>query len=164
MSRKHEKIKSGNCPLCGTYREFLVREHIVPQWKFREGIVSGNANHESNIQYICDNCHADKTRIDVPREKRREATLKSAAKQTPEQRRSWALNASMNLSPEQRKLNARNATVSLTREQRRENGRKGAIARIANWASLTLEQKAGRAQIKARKLHERLQYAEKHRG
>lgn len=55
--RKH----SGNCPICGTWRERLAKDHITPRWKFRDGLVSGNMDDPNNIQYICDNCHADKT-------------------------------------------------------------------------------------------------------
>ena len=59
---------SGNCPKCGVYREFLAVDHIVPRWKFRAGIVFGDPECNSNIQYICDNCHADKTRIEMETE------------------------------------------------------------------------------------------------
>lgn len=59
---------SGNCPKCGIYREFLAIDHVIPSWKFRAGIVFGNPNAIENIQYICDNCHADKTRREMETE------------------------------------------------------------------------------------------------
>ena len=65
MSRKHKGKVSGNCPLCGLYREYLAVDHIVPRWKFRAGIVVGDPEADTNIQYICDNCHADKTRLEM---------------------------------------------------------------------------------------------------
>lgn len=50
--------KSGNYRLCGTQRHSLHRDHIKPKW-------AGGADDESNIQYICANCHEDKTRQEM---------------------------------------------------------------------------------------------------
>lgn len=50
--------KSGNCILCNVFRKSLHRDHIIPKFK-------GGTNDESNIQYICANCHEDKTREDL---------------------------------------------------------------------------------------------------
>ena len=43
---------------------FLVQDHIEPRWKFKYGFTQGNPHAPENLQYICDNCHADKTRIE----------------------------------------------------------------------------------------------------
>lgn len=48
----------GNCQKCGTYRRSLHRDHILPKFK-------GGSDETDNIQYICANCHEDKTRIDL---------------------------------------------------------------------------------------------------
>ena len=138
---------SGNCVTCGIHRDRLVRDHIVPRWKFKIGIVLGNPNQKSNIQYICDNCHADKTRIDGTRERRAEAARKALALFTPEQRSENARKAALALAaqqtPEQRSENTRKGyAASITRqtpeekEARRKaavvSGRKGGLARMAN--------------------------------
>lgn len=47
-------MSSGNCAICGTYRETLHRDHIKPKW-------AGGNNNPENIQLICANCHEDKT-------------------------------------------------------------------------------------------------------
>lgn len=134
---------SGDCPLCGIYREFLAKDHIVPRWKFRDGSVSGNPEEPSNIQYICDNCHADKTRLDVPFEKRSESSRKIQAALTPEQRSRKGRHAAMSSSPERRSEIAHNAAVILqesrTPEQRRESTTK---ARLAFEAIVTPEQRS----------------------
>lgn len=49
---------SGDCPNCGTWRYSLHRDHIIAKWK-------GGIDEESNCQYICANCHEDKTRQDL---------------------------------------------------------------------------------------------------
>jgi 5-methylcytosine-specific restriction endonuclease McrA len=49
---------SGNCSKCGAWRQSLHREHIIPKFK-------GGSEDPSNIQYICANCHEDKTREDL---------------------------------------------------------------------------------------------------
>jgi hypothetical protein len=46
--------KSGNCKICGIYRESLHRDHIQPRW-------DGGSDEPDNIQFICANCHQDKT-------------------------------------------------------------------------------------------------------
>jgi len=50
--------RSGNCPLCGVFRQRLERDHILPRHK-------GGSNESNNIQYICANCHQDKTCIEL---------------------------------------------------------------------------------------------------
>ena len=54
---------SGECLKCGVYREFLHRDHIVPKWSWKQlhGTLDG-VEDDSNIQYLCANCHEDKTR------------------------------------------------------------------------------------------------------
>src|SRR5712691_4661288 len=47
-----------NCQKCGIERQSLHRDHIIPKWK-------SGADAEANIQYICANCHEDKTREDL---------------------------------------------------------------------------------------------------
>jgi len=56
MSRS--KRPSGNCQKCDTWRRSLHRDHIVPKCK-------GGMDDDSNIQWICANCHEDKTREDL---------------------------------------------------------------------------------------------------
>jgi hypothetical protein len=48
------KMNSGYCAICGMYRESLHRDHIIPKW-------AGGSHGPENIQYICANCHQDKT-------------------------------------------------------------------------------------------------------
>ena len=52
------KKKSGNCENCGTYRELLQRDHIIP-------VHRGGIGAKENIQYLCANCHEDKTRLEL---------------------------------------------------------------------------------------------------
>jgi hypothetical protein len=47
----------GNCAKCGMYRWSLDQDHIIPKSK-------GGTDDPSNIQYLCQNCHADKTHQD----------------------------------------------------------------------------------------------------
>ncbi len=54
--------RSGACWMCGTYRERLQRDHIVPKFE-------GGSNEIDNIQYLCANCHQDKTLVDIGRYK-----------------------------------------------------------------------------------------------
>jgi hypothetical protein len=48
-------LRSGDCNKCGTWRETLHKDHIVPRWR-------GGVDEPSNWQYLCANCHEDKTR------------------------------------------------------------------------------------------------------
>ena len=54
MSGSNHK-RSGPCLKCGVWRHSLHRDHVVPKWK-------GGSDDPSNFQYICANCHEDKTR------------------------------------------------------------------------------------------------------
>ena len=57
---------SGNCPKCGAWRDRLQRDHIVPQREAKRLGWSERQMHAlSNIQFICANCHEDKTRIEL---------------------------------------------------------------------------------------------------
>lgn len=49
---------SGFCQICGTYRQSLHRDHIIPKFQ-------GGSNELGNIQLLCANCHEDKTREDL---------------------------------------------------------------------------------------------------
>lgn len=49
---------SGNCIKCQTWRRSLHRDHILPRWK-------GGGDESENIQYLCANCHEDKTAEDM---------------------------------------------------------------------------------------------------
>lgn len=50
--------RSGYCITCGIFREVLHRDHVVPKW-------CGGLDEESNVQYICANCHQDKTLSEI---------------------------------------------------------------------------------------------------
>jgi hypothetical protein len=52
------RSRSGDCQKCGVFRQSLHRDHVVPK-------VRGGADDESNVQYLCANCHEDKTRDDL---------------------------------------------------------------------------------------------------
>jgi len=82
--------RSGDCVLCGTWRQSLHRDHIVPKFK-------GGSDEPSNWQFICANCHEDKTRLDLKGRKR-----PPRSKETKEKIRA-AVSKPRNLSPEQRK-------------------------------------------------------------
>ena len=49
---------SGACLKCGTWRERLQTDHIVPRSR-------GGSDDPSNLQYLCANCHEDKTRAEI---------------------------------------------------------------------------------------------------
>jgi len=57
MRTPFKRRPSGTCPQCGTWRYSLHRDHIVPKFK-------GGSDDTSNHQYICANCHEDKSRIE----------------------------------------------------------------------------------------------------
>lgn len=48
---------SGECPQCHTFRLRLHKDHIVPKW-------SGGSDTPDNWQFLCANCHEDKTAIE----------------------------------------------------------------------------------------------------
>lgn len=53
---------SGNCVICGIWRQALHRDHITPKWKARlAGWTKEDIEAPSNKQLICANCHEDKT-------------------------------------------------------------------------------------------------------
>lgn len=58
MAGHRARRPSGNCPKCGAWRQSLHRDHIMPRWK-------GGTDEPSNIQFLCANCHEDKTREDM---------------------------------------------------------------------------------------------------
>lgn len=49
-----EAMKSGNCKICGVWRQHLDTDHIIPKFQ-------GGTDEPSNIQFICQNCHTDKS-------------------------------------------------------------------------------------------------------
>ena len=51
--------RGGPCGKCGVERRFLHRDHIMPRFR-------GGTDDPSNIQYLCANCHEDKTAEDMP--------------------------------------------------------------------------------------------------
>lgn len=52
--------KAGECVLCGQHRQSLHRDHVKPKWE-------GGNDDESNVQYVCANCHEDKSRSEAHR-------------------------------------------------------------------------------------------------
>jgi hypothetical protein len=50
--------RSGHCVKCGVFRECLHRDHIVPKWQ-------DGTEDDSNIQYLCANCHENKSIAEV---------------------------------------------------------------------------------------------------
>jgi 5-methylcytosine-specific restriction endonuclease McrA len=67
MNLRRPPRPSGHCPLCDTWRESLHEDHIVPKFK-------GGLDTPNNKQYICANCHEDKTREDMTGRKLSEIT------------------------------------------------------------------------------------------
>lgn len=57
-SNSYTTVACKVCPKCGAMRPRLQRDHIVPRWK-------GGADDPGNIQYLCANCHEDKTIEDL---------------------------------------------------------------------------------------------------
>jgi hypothetical protein len=52
--------------MCGVLRHCLDKDHIHPRWKCkRDNWTKDQTEHESNIQFLCQNCHYDKTVEDV---------------------------------------------------------------------------------------------------
>lgn len=49
---------SGPCDKCGVWRTSLHRDHVIPKSK-------GGSDDSENLQYLCANCHQDKTIEDV---------------------------------------------------------------------------------------------------
>lgn len=88
MSWKGQR-KSGLCEHCGTYRERLQYDHIIPRWK-------GGSDAPENRQWLCANCHEDKTRADIserhkghphtPEHIAKRAAANTGKTRTPEQR------------------------------------------------------------------------------
>lgn len=58
MPGQRARRPSGNCEKCGIWRRSLHREHIIPRFK-------GGSDDQDNIQWLCANCHEDKTREDL---------------------------------------------------------------------------------------------------
>ena len=74
MAKKRKSV-AGHCLKCGIFREALHRDHIIPKW-------NGGEDEESNVQYICSNCHDDKTRAE-------HRTPEYRAGRRQEQRKRW---------------------------------------------------------------------------
>lgn len=74
--KRQSERRAGPCQKCGTERPSLHRDHIQPLW-------AGGSNEPFNIQYICANCHQDKTTAECQSPEYR--ALKSRA-MTPERR------------------------------------------------------------------------------
>lgn len=49
---------SGNCVKCGVYRLSLHSDHVLPRWQ-------GGHDGPENRQWLCANCHEDKTRAEL---------------------------------------------------------------------------------------------------
>ena len=64
MSRRSSR--AGFCVKCGTWRDQLQRDHIVPKHIARRlGWLKEQTDAPGNIQLLCANCHEDKTRVEV---------------------------------------------------------------------------------------------------
>lgn len=64
MSRT--RSKSGDCAKCGTWRQVLQRDHIVPRSIARKlGWSLEQTNATENLQFICANCHQDKSLAEI---------------------------------------------------------------------------------------------------
>jgi hypothetical protein len=72
-------MKSGNCEKCGTWRIRLQRDHIVPKCVKRAR--GEDPDEVGNFQYLCANCHEDKTIADWDKYPEYQATYR-----TPERR------------------------------------------------------------------------------
>ena len=71
MPRQRLIDKSGNCALCGIWRKVLCRDRIIPK---REG----GTYEPSNVQWICANCHQDKSALE-------QSAAHKGRKKSPEQ-------------------------------------------------------------------------------
>lgn len=58
--RRGSPKRSGNCETCGLFRERLQRDHKIP-------VFEGGVDSDDNFQWLCANCHQDKTREDQKR-------------------------------------------------------------------------------------------------
>lgn len=54
MPRKRSRAPSGCCVKCGLWRSSLHKDHVQPTWQ-------GGVDDPTNYQYLCANCHEDKT-------------------------------------------------------------------------------------------------------
>lgn len=52
-----KRDRSGNCKICGVWRKILQRDRIIP-------VREGGTYVSSNVQWICANCHQDKTSLE----------------------------------------------------------------------------------------------------
>ena len=109
------KDRSGNCALCGTFRNVLDRDHKVPK-------AMGGSNEPSNIQLICQNCHQDKTREDLKKmkvgERCKKGRTKAALLLTDDQKKARKKQAQSN------GLKSAAFMKSMTDEQRLKHGEK----------------------------------------
>lgn len=76
--------KAGNCGRCGVWRKSLHRDHVIPR-------AADGLDVPENIQYLCANCHQDKTEEDKlnPAFEKTRAKLRAAKlghKQSEQQR------------------------------------------------------------------------------
>jgi len=55
---RKRRDRSGNCKSCGIWRAVLHRDHVIPRHR-------GGTDDPSNIQFLCANCHQDKTAIEM---------------------------------------------------------------------------------------------------
>lgn len=127
----------GFCPECGAWRDSLHRDHILPRWK-------GGDDSPENIQWICANCHEDKTRLDLMgRRNSAEAIASMRAKNTGQKRTAEAREKmseaalGRELTPDTRaKISA-----ALTGKRRKpfsdEHRAKMSLAQLRRWAAVS---------------------------
>jgi hypothetical protein len=160
-----DKNRRGACPFCNTFRDFLVRDHIVPRFKAKNypELVPLGLNHNSNIQYICDNCHADKSRKEsseassahhssLTKEERSEVARRRWSKFCPEERSEIVRERQNTTSKEKRSaFNSQRMLkmyASKTPEERREIYRKRMVSRRSTEDSFNLSSLPGATQCK----------------